>query len=48
VEIHHARNCADCGTELKALDIIMEKFIVLAELDEFKALTPAQQTEIAE
>jgi len=40
------RNCADCGTELKALDVYFEEsvdFDVLSEGQAFKALTEEQQ-----
>lgn len=46
VDIHHARNCADCSTELKALDMTLEESVALDELNEFKALTPAQQKQV--
>lgn len=45
-EVHHTRNCADCGTELKAVEGVAEGRVELAELEGWDKLTPEAQLEI--
>lgn len=45
-DVHHARNCADCGQELKALDIQPEINIQLSELTGWDKLSKEDQQRI--
>lgn len=42
-EIHHARNCADCSTELKSIDLSPDVDVELHQFEDFDKLSAADQ-----
>src|ERR1039458_5610797 len=45
-DVRGVRNCADCGTELKSLDMQMEGSVLLNQFEGWKELSPEEQSKV--
>jgi len=47
-DVRHVRTCADCGLELKSLDICIEREVNFTQADAYQKLSPEQQVRVLE